>query len=207
MKKAKSSLRNMVLSLGVITVLSAILSGGIYVITKDIISESDNKAQIMAISEVAPEFDNNPLKEQFVYTANAGTKDSVDIVVYPARKKGVLVGAAVKSVTKNGFSGDIEIMCGFGQDGTVCEYKVLKHSETAGLGSKMQEWFRMEKGNRSVIGLNPSKDVLKVKKDGGDVDAITAATISSRAFLDAFNDAYKAFCKMQKAEKEVKNDK
>ena len=103
----------------------------------------------------------------------------------------------------NGFSGEIVIMCGFKADGTVNNYKVLKHAETAGLGSKMQEWFRTEKGSQNVLGLNPGKNNVRVKKDGGEVDAITAATISSRAFLGALNDAYNAYLEMQNKEMEA----
>lgn len=197
MGKLQSSLLNMVLSLGVITIVAALILGGVYVLTNETIAEAERKAQVQAISEVAPEFDNNPLEEQFLYKAHAGTKDSIDIVVYPAKRNGELVGAAVKSVTKNGFGGEIVVMCGFETDGTVRNYKVLKHTETAGLGSKMQEWFRTDKGSQNVIGLNPNRDDVRVKKDGGQVDAITAATISSRAFLEALNDAYKAFVMMQ----------
>ena len=204
MEKIKSSLVNMLVSLGAITIVAALLLGGVYALTKDTIADAERKAQVQAISEVAPEFDNNPLEEQYVYKAKAGTKDSIDIVVYPARKGNELVGAAVKSVTKNGFSGEIVIMCGFNADGSVNNYKVLKHTETAGLGSKMQEWFSTDKGSQSVIGLNPGENNVRVKKDGGEVDAITAATISSRAFLEALNDAYAAYVEMtQKNEKEA----
>ena len=202
MGKLQSTLLNMVLSLGVITIVAALLLGGVYVLTKDTIADAERKAQVQAISEVAPTFDNNPLDEQFAYVVNAGTKDSLNIIVYPAKVNGTLVGAAVKSVTKNGFSGEIEVMCGFDLDGTIRDYKVLKHTETAGLGSKMQEWFRTPKGSQRVIGLNPGKDDVRVKKDGGQVDAITAATISSRAFIDALVDAYKAFVAMQNKEEE-----
>lgn len=203
MEKIKSSLPNMLLSLGIITIVAALILGGVYALTKDTIADAERKAQVQAISEVAPEFDNNPLDEQYVYVANAGTKDSLEIVVYPARKGDELVGAAVKSITMNGFSGEIVVMCGFKADGTINNYKVLKHAETAGLGSKMQEWFRTDKGSQNVIGLNPGKDKVRVKKDGGQVDAITAATISSRAFLAAIADAYKAYLEMQNNEKEA----
>ena len=202
MGKLQSSLLNMVLSLGAITIIAAMLLGGVYALTKDTIADAERKAQVQAISEVAPTFDNNPLDEQFVYVANAGTKDSLNIIVYPAKVNGALVGAAVKSVTKNGFSGEIEVMCGFELDGTIRDYKVLKHAETAGLGSKMQEWFRTPKGSQRIIGLNPGKDNVRVKKDGGQVDAITAATISSRAFLDTLVDAYNAFVAMQNKDEE-----
>ena len=190
----------MILSLGLITIVSALLLGGVYALTVELIAEAENKAQVEAISEVAPEFDNNPLEEVFVYTLNAGTKDCVTIEVYPAKKSGEIVGAAVKSVSKNGFSGEIVVMYGFKADGSLNNYKVLKHAETAGLGSKMQEWFRMDKGNQNVLGLNPGTDDVRVAKDGGKIDAITAATISSRAFLGALNDAYTAYMEMQKTE-------
>ena len=183
----------MVLSLGFITVSAALLLGGVYVLTKNEIDSAEKNAQVEAVSEVAPEFDNNPLDEKFVYVSGEGTDDAIVIEVYPARKKGELVGAAVKSMSKNGFSGDIEIMFGFHANGEVNNYKVLKHAETAGLGSKMQEWFSTDKGNQSVIGLNPVEKEAQVKKDGGEVDAITAATISSRAFLGAMNDAARAY--------------
>lgn len=206
MEKIKSSLPNMVMSLGLITILAALILGGVYSLTVNEIAEAEKNAQVEAISEVVPEFDNNPLDEQFVYIANAGTKDEFEIVVYPARKGEELVGAAVKSLSRNGFSGEIVIMYGFKADGSVTNYKVLKHAETAGLGAKMQEWFRMDKGNRSVIGLNPGNDDVRVSKDGGKVDAITAATITSRAFLESLNDAYRAYVELQNNGKEGKQD-
>lgn len=200
MKKIESSLLNMLLSLGLITCVAALLLGGVYVLTETTIADAELKSQISAIREVVPEFDNNPLNEKFIYVANKGTKDSLNIEVYPARVKGKLVGAAVKSLSKNGFSGEIVVMCGFLENGAISNYKVLKHAETAGLGSKMQEWFRMEEGNRSIIGMNPAVDDIRVAKDGGKVDGITAATISSRAFLGALNEAYKAYKEMQETE-------
>lgn len=70
----------------------------------------------------------------------------------------------------------------------------MSHSETPGLGAKMNEWFRDSTGNRSVIGKNPAETSMRVSKDvGGDIDAITAATISSRAFLESLRDSYEAF--------------
>ena len=79
-------------------------------------------------------------------------------------------------------------MVGFNKDGSIYNYSVLEHKETPGLGSKMDIWFTKE-GKGSIIGKIPGTTGLKVTKDGGDVDAITAATISSRAFLDAVNRA------------------
>lgn len=193
----------MVMSLGLITMVAALLLGGVYALTVNEIADAERKAQVSAISEVVPEFDNNPLDERFVYLSEVGLGELIEIEVYPARKEGKLVGAAVKSASNNGFSGEIVIMYGFKADGSVNNFKVLKHAETAGLGSKMQEWFRMDKGNRSVIGLNPGAEDLRVSKDGGKVDAITAATITSRAFLEALNHAFKAYVELQNKEKEA----
>ena len=138
---------------------------------------------------VVPEFDNTPIAESYM----AVTGDGDSLRIYPAKKGGELVGAAVESNTMNGFSGEIRVIVGFDKEGTLYNYSVLQHSETPGLGSKMQEWFRTDKNNQSVIGRKLSEGELKVSKDGGNVDAITAATISSRAFLNAVNRAYSAY--------------
>jgi electron transport complex protein RnfG len=96
----------------------------------------------------------------------------------------------------SGFSGEVRIMCGFEADGTIRNYEVLSHAETPGLGSKMATWFCDSTGSRSVIGKNAETASLYVTKDAdknGEIEAITAATISSRAFLEAMRNAYEAF--------------
>ena len=123
----------------------------------------------------------------------AVTADGDSLKIYPAKKGGETVGGAVESNTQKGFGGQIKVIVGFDMKGTILNYSVLEHAETPGLGAKMQEWFRMDKGQQSILGRAVPADGLKVVKDGGDVDAITAATISSRAFLNAVNRAYSAF--------------
>lgn len=100
------------------------------------------------------------------------------------------LGAAVESTT-SGFGGDLKILVGFDAQGNILGYTLLEHAETPGLGAKADKWFQKgEKGD--IIGKNPAEE-LTVSKDGGKVDAITASTITSRAFLLAVNNAYKAF--------------
>ena len=77
-------------------------------------------------------------------------------------------------------------------EGRILGYTILQHAETPGLGAKADKWFQKD-GKGSVIGKNPGTDNLTVKKDGGDIDAITASTITSRAFLLAVNQAYQAY--------------
>lgn len=186
----KSSLLNMVLSLGVITVIAAALLSGVYSLTKAPIEEANLNKQVEAISAVTPQFDNDPVAEAVEITP-AG--EAIPVKVFPARNGGELVGAAVESYTNTGFSGYIKVIYGFDANGTITGFAVMEHAETPGLGAKMDEWFRDTTGKRSIIGRNSANDNLTVSKDGGDVDAITAATISSRAFLDALNRADKAF--------------
>ena len=178
----------MVVAVRVMTVLRGALLGYVYNIPKEPIALPKNLKQEMAVKDVAPEFDNAPIDEQYTVTVN-----DLELKVFPAKKDGKTVGAAVESKTKKGFSGEISVMVGFNADGTIRNYRVLSHAETPGLGSKMEEWFRADKGDQSVLGKNPASDHLTVKKDGGSVDAITAATISSRAFLDAIANAYAAY--------------
>ena len=100
------------------------------------------------------------------------------------------LGAAVESTTM-GFGGDLKVLVGFDPEGNILGYTLLEHAETPGLGAKAVKWF--QKGQKGdIIGKSPAEP-LTVSKDGGQVDAITASTITSRAFLKAVNNAYKAY--------------
>lgn len=187
MAKTESTFLNMLVVLTVITLIAGAALGYVYGITEGPIADAEKKQQIEAVQMVAPEFDNFPIDEK--YSLKIGS-DSLEVIIFPAKKNGQKVGAAVEALTKKGFSGEIKVMVGFNADGSIRNYKVLKHAETPGLGSKMDEWFRTDKNAQSILGKNPATDRLSVSKDGGSVDAITAATISSRAFLDAIQTAY-----------------
>ena len=179
----------MFLSLTIICIAAGAILAGVNMYTSTPIAMAKAEALQNAIREVVPEFDNIPTEEYYMVP----TADGDSLKIYPAKKNGELVGAAVESNTKKGFSGEISVIVGFDDAGKLLNYQVLQHAETPGLGAKMQEWFHENKNNQSVIGKDLSQGELKVTKDGGDVDAITAATISSRAFLDAINRAYQAF--------------
>ena len=97
-------------------------------------------------------------------------------------------GFAVETAV-DGFGGQFRVMVGFDAEGNILGYEILEHQETPGLGSHMEHWFKnADKPGQNIIGRKGGS--LMVSKDGGDVDAITAATISSRAFLKAVNQAY-----------------
>lgn len=183
----KSTLVNMVLSLGIITVIAAAALAGVYTLTEEPIAQAKAQKQKDAIGQVLPgiDFNNNPADEAVEVPVDGET-----VTVFPARKDDQLVGIAVESHDNNGFSGLITVMYGFNTAGDITGYAVMQHAETPGLGSKMGEWFCDPA--HSIVGLNAKTANLTVSKDGGDVDAITAATISSRAFLRALTLANKA---------------
>ena len=189
MAKLKSSLLNMFLSLTIICVCVGGILAVVNELTKAPIEQSKKAKLENAIREVVPEFDNSPSEEVFYGKISGG--DSLKI--FPAKKAGQLVGVAVESNSMKGFSGEVRIIVGFDPEGKIINYAVLQHEETPGLGDKMNLWVRADKNNQNILGKNLSSGILKVSKDGGDVDAITAATITSRAFLDAVNRAYAAF--------------
>ncbi|SHF31711.1 electron transport complex protein RnfG [Mariniphaga anaerophila] len=189
MAKRESTFINMVLTLFVVTFIAAAALGFVYDFTKDAIEVAKMKAQSEAIKKVLPEFDE---LGDVCKVAVASASDSVE--VFPAYKGDKLVGVAVKTYTNKGFSGFISIMAGIDTSGKLFGYEVLEHSETPGLGSKMADWFRnSEKPGQNVIGKSPESSKFEVSKDGGDIDAITASTITSRAFLDAMVRAFEAY--------------
>ena len=171
----KSNLSNMVLALGMSCLFCSAMLGGAYALTKEPIEKAQAEKTKGAISQVLPHFETlEYVEDQHYYTALDGDK---------------VVGYAIES-SAMGFGGNINLMVGITPDGVVYNTSVLSHSETPGLGAKcntdtkfMDQWK----------GFDPSVKQLSVKKDGGDVDAITASTITSRAYTQAVANALLLF--------------
>ena len=186
MKKLESSLKNMLLVLTLVTVISVGLLAYVNALTQEPIAQAQANVLKEAIGKVVPEFDNNP----------ADMVDELEVAgqtvrLYAAMKGDQYVGSAVEA-SAPGYGGTMNILVGFDVDGNIYGYSLLSHAETPGLGSKADTWFQKgEKGD--IIGMNPGTKALKVDKDGGDIDAITASTITTRAFLQAVTVAYNAF--------------
>lgn len=184
MAAKKDTLLNMFIAMFVICVVSGSILGLVYNATKDPIAAAEAAKKTEAIKNVLPEF--NELKETMVKSA----MEDAEIPFYLAYDaNNNFIGAAVETFTNKGFSGNISLMVGILANGTINNISVLQHAETPGLGSKMSEpSFKDQFNNKNTTSFN-----FNVKKDGGDVDAITAATISSRAFCDAVNRALSTF--------------
>lgn len=192
MKKKESTLWNMLWSLTLITAIAGGLLGYTYQLTEEPIARASKASREKAIQQVIPAYDNSPLDEQMTCTVHNEYGETT-ATIYPAKLGGKLAGAAVECSNNTGYGGEIRIIVGFEADGTIKDYQVLKHQETPGLGAKMGDWFRTDKNNQSIIGKSPEGCNFHVTKDSGDIDAITAATITSRAFLAAVRTAYAAY--------------
>lgn len=184
----ESTLKNMVAVLFGITLVASAGVGVVNMITVEPIAAAKAAATTAALSEVLPPFDETATEQM--------TIDELPITVYTATKDGEVSGYAVESMTKQGFNGVVRLMVGFTPDGTIYNVNVLEQAETPGLGTKMADEGNPLLG--SVKGQNPAEKKLvdgrlAVTKDGGDVDALTAATISSRAWVDAINRAWSAY--------------
>ena len=184
----ESTLKNMVAVLFGITLVASAGVGVVNMITVEPIAQSKQAATTAALTEVLPPFDETTSEEL--------TIDEMPITVYTATRGGVVAGYAVQSMSKLGFGGAVRMMVGFDPDGRVVNINVLEQTETPGLGTKMCDEGNPLLGSVKGQRLEDKQLVdgkLAVRKDGGDVDALTAATISSRAYVDAVNRAWMAY--------------
>ena len=190
MKKIESSLLNMVMVL----VAVALIMGGVLAwvnhVTEGPIKAQADKALAEGIKTVMGGEKLTVVANDTVHKTIDG-KETTFVVHKTQNSRQQDLGVAIESTTM-GFGGELKVLVGFDVDGNITGYTILQHAETPGLGAKADKWFQEgEKGD--IIGKSPSLKPLVVKKDGGDVDAITASTITTRAFLKAVNQAYDAY--------------
>ena len=177
----KSSFKNMVLCLFAIGLVCSALLAGVYAVTAEPIAAAAAAKTNAAIAKGVPEFDGTPVEA----TVEA---NGVEYTYYSVSKGGQVTAYAIKA-SATGFGGPVSLMVGVTADGVVYNTSVLSQSETPGLGAKCTD----PAFAGQFKGFNPSEKKLAVKKDGGDVDAITASTITSRAYIAAIQNALSAF--------------
>ncbi|MDD3037220.1 RnfABCDGE type electron transport complex subunit G [Bacteroides sp.] len=204
MKKLQSSLKNMLLVLTGVTAVSVALLAYVNELTMGPIAEANAKTLNEALKKVLPAFTNNPVAESDTIFSEKDGKKIVDFIIYPAKDGETQIGTAVEAKAM-GFGGELKVLVGFDAEGKIYNYSLLSHVETPGLGSKADKWFGAydpakgenavshNESKKSILGMNPGESPIAVSKDGGQVDAITASTITSRAFLNAVNGAYQAY--------------
>lgn len=178
---AVSNLKNMVLSLTLVCLVCSAILGGVFALTSAPIKAAEAAKTNASIARVLPDFESEPAKESI-------TVEGTDYVYYRVPGTGYAIISSV-----GGFGGPLTLMVGIDEKGIICNTVVLSHSETPGLGAKCQT-------DASFIdqfkGWDPAAKKLAVTKDGGEVDAITASTITSRAYSAAIANAYSVYLKL-----------
>lgn len=182
---AKSNLKNMALSLTLVCLVCSALLGVVYAMTADPIRRAEEAKVNASIARVLPEFEGQPALETV-------SVDGVEYTYYRVPGTGYAIISTV-----GGFGGPLTLMVGIGEDGLVVNTVVLSHSETPGLGAKCTTDLPFI---GQFEGWDPAAKKLTVRKDGGDVDAITASTITSRAYSKAISNAVAAYSKLTENE-------
>ncbi len=175
-------LLKMVLVLTTNCLIAGLALSQIYALTKEPIAKAERLEMLLALKSVMPDYDNEPDKE--IRKINGRE-------FFIGKKDGKIVGYAYKASSPNGYSGKIDLMVGILPDGAMNGLIILKHAETPGLGQKIENISWLSKviwvweGNRRTdTRRNLTNTKWKVKKDGGDIDQISGATISPRAVVE-----------------------
>ncbi len=175
----------LILTLTIISSVSGLVLSYVNGKTKDTIAQIKSEAKVEAINRVLPKHDNDPLKDAYIPSGS-----NSNMVFYIAKEQGKFVGAAFESSTMNGFSGYIGVMVGINSDNEIFAIQILSQNETPGLGANTTLPNFLDQFKNMAI---PPNSTVKVKKDGGQVEQITGATISSRAVAEAISDGLKVF--------------
>lgn len=182
---AMRDILRLVVVLTSICIASAIALAKIYDLTKGPIAHQKRLEVLRAIKTVLPPYDNEPDTDTVKLPMGMGKKgEEEQRIFYRGRKDARLIGIAFKVTSHEGYGGDIEVMVGIVPDGTICGIEILSYLETPGLGAKIVE----PKFKDRFRERNLSNTKWAVKKDGGDIDGITGATISSRAVTKAIKE-------------------
>jgi len=177
--------------LSLFVLISVVLLLSVKYITDPVVKEAERQNLLNTLNQVMPAelYDNDPLLDTKLITepellAVLGSEEP--ILVYRARKEGNPAGLILTTIAPNGYTGNITMLMGIMADNRVAGVRVLKHRETPGLGDKIElnkdRWI-LEFDGRSVRDDNDPR--WAVKKDGGDFDQFTGATITPRAVVGA----------------------
>lgn len=156
--------------------------------TLDLIADNEKRVLLQNLYALLPaeKLDNDIAQDTLEISASEllGTKNST--LVYRARKQGLPVAVIFNAVAPGGYNGEINLLIGVYVDGSLAGVRAVKHNETPGLGDAIEirksPWIRGFEG-KSLD--NPAPEKWKVRRDGGDFDQITGATITPRAIVKA----------------------
>ncbi|MDO7598203.1 MAG: electron transport complex subunit RsxG [Pseudomonadota bacterium] len=181
-----------ILSVGLVLAGFAVGATSIVAVTEaythDKIIENERQTLLSAINALvdSSEYNNDILTDVITLPKTQQLATKEETTVYRARHDGAPVAAVFTSIAPNGYSGSIKLLVGVYNDGTLAGVRVINHKETPGLGDKINEnktnWILKFKG---LSLTNPTDSQWAVKKDGGEFDQFTGATITPRAVVTA----------------------
>ena len=197
------------LVLGAVAFLAAITLGLVYLLTADRILAQQEAMERRALAQILPteRHDNDLLQDAIPLTPDSSRLESMPLLgltttrlAYIARLNGSFSGIILPAEIHDGYSGDITLLVGILSDGSISGVRVLEHSETPGLGDKIDisvsDWILIFNG-RSLN--EPPSSRWQVIKDGGDFDQLVGATVTPRAVVRGVYKALEFFTSNQSA--------
>ncbi|MFC1452354.1 RnfABCDGE type electron transport complex subunit G [Verrucomicrobiota bacterium] len=187
----------LVIALAAICLAAGALLGWVNSLTAGPIEETERRVKMAAIRKVLPPCSNSPDADTLVVE-----EDGKKWTFHVARSENGFAGAAFETASAAGYGGGISVMVGVNAEGAVHAVEILRHKETPGLGAKIIE----PAFTGQFAGKDTRETTWAVKKDGGEIDAVTAATISSRAVVEAVKAGLDAYIKHEAQIAEVGTD-
>ena len=178
--------------LGMFAAVGTALVSWIHLQTQEQIQENEKQELLSKLREVVPAelFDNDLSTDTITVHSPELLGAEIPVMAYRARKNGQPVAVILSAVARSGYNGKIKLLVGVFMDGRVAGVRVVNHKETPGLGDGIEveksDWVR---GFDQRTLINPGQSGWRVKKDGGDFDQLTGATITPRAIVVAVYNA------------------
>jgi len=196
MLSTRNNLFRSAASLALVAVIGTALLAGVDRLTKTRIAEQEKRAILDQLGQlISPDLYNNELQQDlFSFQDDLHFPKGQTVTTYRARLDGKAVAVILKMVAVNGYNGKINLLVGINENGTLCGVRVTSHKETPGLGDAIE----VER-NDWILGFygraldNPPPDGWAVKRDGGEFDQFTGATVTPRAVVQAVRLALEFF--------------
>lgn len=196
MLSARNSIFRSAASLALVAVLGTTLLVGVDRLTKAPIAEQEKQAILDQLGQlISPDlYDNELQQDLFSFQDEFYFPGGQTVVTYRARLEGKAVAVVLKIAAVNGYNGKINLLVGINENGTLCGVRVTSHQETPGLGDAIE----VEK-NDWILGFfgraldKPPPDGWAVRRDGGEFDQFTGATVTPRAVVEAVRLALEFF--------------
>jgi electron transport complex protein RnfG len=175
-------------SLGLVAIAGTSLLAGVHHLTAERIAEQERRAVLEQLQEIIPagRYDNALQDDWIPFTDEAHFPRGQEVIAYRARRGGQPVAVIFRFAAVNGYNGPIHLLAGIEADGSLAGVRVTSHRETPGLGDGIEversDWIRSFEG-RSL--RSPGPEGWSVRRDGGEFDQFTGATITPRAVVEA----------------------